>query len=75
MCAERETLENFMKYHHFCILLTPTVAIHSIYCFLGHVELLRHYKPHLIYLAAKLLRGNAQICQIMLFWVSFLQIM
>lgn len=73
--TERETLENFFKYHHFCILLMLTVAIHSSYCFLGHVELLQHYKPHLIYVAATLLRGNTQMCQIMLLCVSFLLIM
>lgn len=74
MCAE--TLENLSKHHHFCILLMLTVAMQSSYCFIGHVELLlRHYKSHLIYVAATLLRGNTQMCRIMLFCVSFLLIM
>lgn len=48
-----------------------TVAVHS-----STVELLlRHYKPHLIYVAATLLRGNIQMCQIMWLCVSFLLIM
>lgn len=74
--TERGTIENSIKYHHFCILLMLTVAIHSSYWFLGHVDLLLwHYTPHLIYVAATLLRGNTQMCQIMLLCVSFLLIM